>query len=76
LSTVEWKVVGYVNPKNSIQQIAHTVRMDDLEIRRVVYALLQAGLVELIRPDGMRYRSRARPSSQWIVKNKNPWSIV
>ncbi len=53
LSQNEWKVVGYVNPKNSIQQIAHTVRMDELEIRRVVYALLQAGLVELIRPDGL-----------------------
>ncbi len=53
LTSDEWKVVGYVNPKNSIQQIARTVKMDELEIRRVVYALLQAGLVELIRPNGM-----------------------
>jgi hypothetical protein len=53
LSSDEWKVVGYVNPKNTIQQIARVVNMDDLQIRRVVFALLQAGLVELIRPNGM-----------------------
>jgi hypothetical protein len=27
--------------------------MNEIEIRRVVYALLQAGLVELVRPDGV-----------------------
>lgn len=53
LSSDEWKVVGYVNPRNTIQQIARTVNMDDLQVRRVVFALLQAGLVELIRPNGM-----------------------
>jgi hypothetical protein len=53
LTTEEWKVVSYVNPKNTIQQIARATKMDDLEIRRIVYALLQAGLVEIIRPDGM-----------------------
>lgn len=52
LSPEEWRVVSYVNPKNSIQQIAATTKMDEIEIRRVVYALLQAGFVMLIRPDG------------------------
>ncbi len=28
--------------------------MNDLEIRRVVYGLLQAGLVEIVRPGGRR----------------------
>lgn len=45
----EWKVVSYINPKNTIRQIARATRMSDLEIRRVIYALLQAGLVEMIR---------------------------
>ena len=53
LSVEEWQVVSYVNPKNSIQQIAQTIKMNDLEIRRVVYGLLQAGLVEVIRPSGL-----------------------
>jgi len=50
LSAQEWKVVSYINPKNTIRQIARVNKMNDLEIRRVVYGLLQAGLVEIIRP--------------------------
>ncbi len=49
LSVEEWRVVSYVNPKNSIRQIAKAAKLNDLEIRRVVYSLLQAGLVEMIR---------------------------
>jgi len=52
LSVQEWQVVSYVKPENSIQRIASTIKMNDLEIRRVVYGLLQAGLVEVIRPAG------------------------
>jgi hypothetical protein len=53
LSVEEWRVVSYVNPKNSMQQIARATKMNDLEIRRIVYALLQAGLVEIVRPGGI-----------------------
>lgn len=53
LSVQEWSVVSYINPKNSIKQIARATKMSDLEIRRIVYGLLQAGLVELVRPEGM-----------------------
>jgi hypothetical protein len=49
LSVDEWKVVSYVNPKNTIRQIARATRMSDVEVRRVIYGLLQAGLVEMIR---------------------------
>jgi DNA-binding transcriptional regulator YhcF (GntR family) len=27
--------------------------MNDIEIRRIVYGLLQAGLIEIVRPEGM-----------------------
>ncbi len=53
LSVEEWRVVSYINPKNSMHQIARATKMSDLEIRRIIYGLLQAGLVELIRPEGM-----------------------
>lgn len=53
LSVEEWRVVSYINPKNTIRQIAKTTNKSDLEIRRIVYGLLQAGLVELVRPLGM-----------------------
>jgi hypothetical protein len=52
LSVEEWKVISYVNPKNSIRQIARTVKMNDLEIRKVVFGLLQANLIELVRVGG------------------------
>lgn len=52
LSVEEWRVVSYVNPKNTMTQISKATHLNDLEIRRVVYALLQAGLVEIIRPGG------------------------
>ena len=51
LSVQEWKVVSYINPQNSIRQIARAIQMNDLEIRRIVYGLLQAGLVNLVRPE-------------------------
>lgn len=50
LSVEEWRVVSYVNPKNTIRQIGKANNMSDLEIRRIVYGLLQAGLVLLIKP--------------------------
>jgi hypothetical protein len=53
LSVEEWRVVSYINPKNTIAQIGRATKMNDLEIRRVVYGLLQAGLVVLIRPEGI-----------------------
>lgn len=53
LSVDEWRVVSYINPKNTIRQIGRASKMSELEIRRIVYGLLQAGLVEIIRPEGV-----------------------
>jgi hypothetical protein len=50
LSVEEWRVVSYINPKNTIRQIGRATKMNDMEIRRIIYSLLQAGLVEVIRP--------------------------
>lgn len=52
LSVDEWKVVKFVDPKNTMRQIAGTNKLTEIEIRRIVYGLLQAGLVELMRPAG------------------------
>lgn len=53
LSVEEWRVVSYINPKNTIRQIAKTTAKSDLDIRRIAYGLMQAGLVELVRPVGV-----------------------
>lgn len=52
LSVEEWRVVSFISPKNTIRQVAAAATMNDLEIRKIVYGLLQAGLVEMIRPLG------------------------
>lgn len=53
LSEEEWKIISYVKPTNSIKQIAQARSMSEFQIRKIVYGMLQAGLVELVRPPGM-----------------------
>ncbi|MBL8132588.1 MAG: DUF4388 domain-containing protein [Anaerolineae bacterium] len=50
LSVEEWRVVSFVNPRNTIRQIAKANNMTENEIRRIVFGLEQAGLVEIIKP--------------------------
>jgi hypothetical protein len=52
LSVDEWKVISFINPKNTIHQIARATNKNDYEIRRIVFSFIQAGLVELVRPEG------------------------
>jgi hypothetical protein len=59
LKVEEWRVVSFVNPKNTIRQIAKANNMSDIEIRRIVYGLEQAGLVEIVKPEGMEQRRPA-----------------
>jgi hypothetical protein len=51
LSVEEWRVLSYVNPKNSVRQIAKACGMDEFQIRKTVYRLLQAGLVQIVRSE-------------------------
>lgn len=52
MSVEEWRVVSYINPRNTIREIAQYNNMSDFQVRKIVYGLLQAGLVELVRPEG------------------------
>jgi hypothetical protein len=61
LSVEEWRVVSYINPKNSIRQIGQANNMSDFQIRKIIYGMLQAGLVELMVPEG---RARAPVAQQ------------
>lgn len=65
LSVVEWRVVSFVNPKNTMRQIAKANNMSDVEIRRVVYGLEQAGLVEIVKPAGAEDKAAGkRPATR------------
>ncbi len=64
LSVEEWRVVSFVNPKNTIRQIAKANNMSEMEIRRVVYGLEQAGLVEIVKPPGMENKAKTSARSR------------
>ena len=71
LSVEEWRVVSYINPKNPIRAIAKANKMTDLEVRRIVFGLLQAGLVEIVRPVGMPLPPAARQFQPVDVKQQS-----
>lgn len=52
LSVDEWRVISWINPRNSIKQIADQNKMNDFQIRKIVYRMMQAGLVELTHAEG------------------------
>lgn len=63
LSVEEWRVVSFVNPQNSIKQIAKANNMSDMEIRRVVYGLMMAGLVQVVKPQETPAQAAAKSAS-------------
>jgi len=73
LTVEEWRVVSFVNPRNTVRLIANAINLSEFEIRRIVFGMLQAGLVEVIdrtppaSPVNGRAaagNSRKRPSEQ------------
>lgn len=56
LTQDDWRVISHIHPRNSIKQIAQNNNMDEFQIRKIVYGMLQAGLVELIPPEGLEHR--------------------
>jgi hypothetical protein len=61
LSADEWKVISFINPKNTIRQIAKATNKNDLEIRRIIFSFIQAGIVEMVRPAGMPIQQPTSP---------------
>ncbi|MFZ2096060.1 MAG: DUF4388 domain-containing protein [Anaerolineales bacterium] len=77
LSVDEWKVISFINPKNTIRQIAKATNKNDLEIRRIVFSFIQAGIVEMVRPEGMPIHQPASPfqSTQTVQSARNVQSL-
>ncbi len=47
LSVDQWKVISFINSRNTIRQIASFLKMDEFQIRRIVHGLQSAGLVDV-----------------------------
>lgn len=50
LSSDEWRVIPYIDPQNKLSLIAQVTGLSDLKIRQVIYSLVQAGVIEMVRP--------------------------
>ena len=48
LTVEEWRVISFVNPRNTIRRIGQSNNMSEFQIRKIAYSLLQAGLVEFV----------------------------
>lgn len=48
LTLKEWRVIVSSNARNTIRQIARANQLSALQVRRIVYGLMQEGLVELV----------------------------
>jgi hypothetical protein len=68
LSVEEWRVISFINPRNTIKQIAQSNNMDDFQIRKIVYGMLQAGLVELVTPEGVEVKPAMPPGRPRTVE--------
>jgi hypothetical protein len=67
LSVDEWRIISYINPRNSIKRIAQRIGMDDFQIRKLVYGLLQAGLVEIVEPEGAVPRRQPTATMEKVI---------
>jgi hypothetical protein len=74
LTQDDWRVISHIHPRNSIKQIAQNNNMDEFHIRKIVYGMLQAGIVETIRPEGMEPRKPKAPVTRAgrRVANQSP----
>ncbi len=48
LSVEQWKVISFINARNTIRQIASFLKIDEFRIRQIVYGLQTAGLVDVL----------------------------
>jgi len=74
LTVEEWRVVSFINPRNTIRQIARANNLSDFQVRRIVYGLLQAGLVEFVqRPQPPeRKRQPQQITQQEAARQQSP----
>lgn len=66
LTPDDWRVISQIHPRHTVEQIAQANAMDEIQVRKVVYGMLQAGLVELIKPEGFQPKQtfQARSNKQ------------
>ena len=70
LTVEEWKVISLIDPRNSMRKIAQANNLSDFQIRRIIYGMLQAGLVELVQPTKPKISTTAVSSSSRTARQQ------
>jgi hypothetical protein len=63
LSVDEWRVISFINSRNTIREVAQYNGLSEFRIRRIVYGLLQAHLVELVRSPVSTHREAVQEAA-------------
>jgi NACalpha-BTF3-like transcription factor len=63
LSVDEWRVISFINPRNTVQTIAQYNQMSEPEVRRIVAKLLRDGLVEVVGANGQSQPTQSRTNN-------------
>jgi hypothetical protein len=63
LSVDEWRVISFINPRNTVATIAQYNQMSEPEVRRIVAKLLRDGLVEVVGATTPAKVATARPTT-------------
>ena len=71
LSVEQWKVVSFINSRNTIRQIASFLKIDEFQIRRIVYGLQTAGLVDVL-PSPVAAAAPAGPARGAMAVSPSP----
>ncbi len=72
LTVEEWRVISFINPQNSVRQIARANNLTDFEVRRIIYGMLQAGIVQIIQPPKPKKPPTPTPTSTRRRKSAAP----
>lgn len=72
LNVEEWRVISFINPRNTIRQIAQYNNLSEFQIRKIVYGLLQAGLVEILQPEREKETERPEVGKKEGTKARRP----
>ncbi len=70
LTVEEWKVISLIDPRNSMRKIAQANNLSDFQIRRIIYGMLQAGLVELVQPTKPQISTTTASSSSRTARQQ------
>lgn len=71
LTPDDWRVITHIHPHHTVEQIAQESNMDELQIRKVVYGLLQVGLVEAIQPARPEQKpAKTSPAGPSLANNR------